>query len=220
MAGEYRVGHRLRGSRNDQTVGELRPDSVGSEYQRVERVQWNNRGLQGWQFGDPDHAGAQQQLAARGQHGGIATLHDPGHIADSQPAQRGVPQVDTGDAEDHAAGQSQCFMAAPDERDGRVLRALGDGRARYGRRGRRLIAVPDPVDDPDDRTAIVGLHDLEIARVPMAGRDEPRHGASQAQVRHLVTVTVVPAPTVEAISNSSIRRLTPGSPSPNPPELE
>jgi hypothetical protein len=37
---------------------------------------------------------------------------------------------------------------------------------------------------------------------------------------HLLMVTVVPLPSSEAISNSSINRRTPDRPSPRPPEVE
>src|SRR5438034_215834 len=37
---------------------------------------------------------------------------------------------------------------------------------------------------------------------------------------HFFTVTVVPRPTADSMSNSSVSRLTPGSPRPRPPEVE
>src|SRR5205814_1702933 len=45
--------------------------------------------------------------------------------------------------------------------------------------------------------------------------DEPRGHRS-----HFFTVTIVPRPTAETMSNSSVSRLTPGRPRPSPPEVE
>jgi hypothetical protein len=37
---------------------------------------------------------------------------------------------------------------------------------------------------------------------------------------HFLTVTTVPRRSSDSMANSSINRLTPGSPKPNPPEVE
>ncbi len=40
------------------------------------------------------------------------------------------------------------------------------------------------------------------------------------QLNHFLTVIIVPCPSSDSMANSSIKRLTPGSPRPNPPDVE
>src|SRR2546429_6701358 len=62
-----------------------------------------------------------------------------------------------------------------------------------------------------------------VARLAFAGKNELGHsvfGHGASYGLHFFTTTLVPWPGLESISNSSIRRRTPGSPRPRLPEVE
>ena len=68
-----------------------------------------------------------------------------------------------------------------------------------------------------------GTGPISIARFRLAGHG----GAGRApldggglHLSHFLTVTVVPRFSSDSMANSSINRLTPGSPRPNPPDVE
>ena len=114
-------------------------------------------------------------------------------------------------------------MTAREQRCGVVLGITEDGVRGETRRRRGLLAVTDAVDGRYERatTAALVMHHLEVAGDPLTRRNTAGHSELQGhQGSHFVIVTVVPLPAPEAMSNSSIRRLTPGNPSPRPPELE
>ena len=64
---------------------------------------------------------------------------------------------------------------------------------------------------------------MAIAGFDLAGKNEVGHAIFDQRhfyCLHFFTATVVPRPGWEVISNSSIRRRTPGNPSPRLPEVE
>src|SRR5437762_607968 len=69
-------------------------------------------------------------------------------------------------------------------------------------------------------TAVIVVHHLEVPGNPLTGCNTAGDSELQHQGNHFVTVTVVPLPALETMSNSSMRRRTPGNPRPRPPELE
>src|SRR5207237_8652988 len=106
---------------------------------------------------------------------------------------------------------------------GRGLGGEAPGRGcRDSRLAGRLVAVAEAVprgqqDAARERLdhAAVAVLDLSAERqLGDAPLDEPR-----AHRFHFFTVTVVPRPTSETMSNSSVSRLTPGRPRPRPPEV-
>ena len=90
---------------------------------------------------------------------------------------------------------------------------------------------PEPVDHGDQRAALVGREDREVARAllalraprpPRRARARRASASSDARVGardHLTSVTVVPCPGAVSMSNSSTSRRAPGSPSPSPPPV-
>ena len=113
-------------------------------------------------------------------------------------------------------------MTARQQRCGLLFGMTQDGVRGETRRRRGLLAVTDTVDDRYQRTpaTVIVVHHLEVAGDPLTRRNTAGDSELQGQGSHLVIVTVVPLPALEAMSNSSMRRLTPGSPRPRPPELE
>ena len=79
-------------------------------------------------------------------------------------------------------------------------------------------SIPAPV-----RAVAEQLHQALIARfpVPVEGPlgDVPVEHRSRHRF-HFFTVTVVPLPASDTISNSSMSRLTPGRPTPRRPDVE
>src|ERR1700682_1283430 len=216
------ISQRLRGHRSCEAIGKMPADPIGGEYQHVPGPQRNNRSVQCWQLAVAHHPGARQQLVARGQHARSSTADDAAHVADAQPAQGSLPQIDAGDAQDHATRSAQNRVTAHQQGCGLLLGMTQDdvrGQAR-GRRG--LLAVTDAVDGRYERatTAVIVVQHLEVAGDPLTRCNTAGHSELQGQGSHFVIVTVVPLPALEAMSNSSMRRLTPGNPKARPTALE
>ena len=94
---------------------------------------------------------------------------------------------------------------------------------RQVRRQGRLVAVPQPIRRGEERAVGKRLDQVPIPRFVLSGqgpRGGPPFDPRAAHGFHFAVVTVVPLPTRETISNSSISRLTPGSPSPRLPDVE
>src|SRR6266513_3214173 len=216
------ISQRLRRGRRCEVIGKMPADPVGGEYQHVPGPQGNNRSVQRWQLAVAHHPGTRQQLVARDQHVYGSTADEAAHIADSQPAQGSLPQIDAGDAQDHAPRSTQSRMTAHQQGGGLFLGMTQDGVGGETRGRRGLLPMTDAVDGRYDRatTAVVVVHHLEIAGNPLTRCNTAGDSELQRQGSHLVTVTVVPRPAPEAMSNSSMRRRTPGNPRPRPPELE
>ena len=85
-----------------------------------------------------------------------------------------------------------------------------------------LLAVAQTVHDSDERAGADALDQAEVARLflPRQGHGRERRVDLQMVRRHFFMVIVVPRPTTESTSNSSIRRLAPGSPAPTPCDVE
>src|SRR5205807_3284303 len=168
------------------------------------------------------HAAPQHQELGRRRHVAARPVEPPLHVADTQPGHRLVERIEGGEAHDHAAGLAQLLVTAPDQRDHRLPGiAFEDAGGEPGGR-RRLGPVSEPVDRRDEHAGPGRRDDT-----PVTGLDLPRQrercGAPLDRVSqrfHRFMVTVVPLPSSEEISNSSISLRTPDRPSPRPPEVE
>src|SRR5258708_39961823 len=86
--------------------------------------------------------------------------------------------------------------------------------------------MADAVDDREEQAIRQILHHMNIARLAVSfdggNGDSKLHEAhfSGRSCRHFFTITLVPWPGAEEISNSSINRRTPGRPRPKLPEVE
>jgi hypothetical protein len=115
-------------------------------------------------------------------------------------------------------------MALLHERNDRVLAAALQNGHRQFRRSRGFVSMTEAIDHRDEHSVGPLPH-----QVPIAGLRLPRKGVAgnsalnngrNAQGRHFFTVTVVPCPGFDVMSNSSINRRTPGKPNPKLPEVE
>ena len=140
------VSQRLRGGRRCEAIGKMPADPIGGEYQHVPGAQGNNRSVQRWQITVAHHPGTREQLVARGEHARSSTADDAAHVADSQPAQGSLVQIDAGDAQDHATRAAQSRMTACQQGCGLVLGMKQDGFGGEPRGRRGLLAVTDAVD--------------------------------------------------------------------------
>src|SRR5258706_12578290 len=91
-----------------------------------------------------------------------------------------------------------------------------------GRRG-GLVAVSKPVDDAGEEPVLERARAQSVSR-PGLSLQSPRRDTPVdpgcVQRFHFVAVTVVPSPRRERIFTSSMRRRTPGRPSPRFPDVE
>jgi len=86
-----------------------------------------------------------------------------------------------------------------------------------------FLAVADAVNGSNEHSVLVEADKVVIARLTLAGKSELGNTIFHNRLSyglHFFTATVVPRPGWEVISNSSIKRRTPGSPSPRLPEVE
>lgn len=98
------------------------------------------------------------------------------------------------------------------------------------RRQGGLVTVAKPVGDRDQHSPRIRNDGVQVTGFPLARQGPSRNavldcrgeGRRHAHLdrSHFVMVIEVPLPTSETISNSSINRFEPGSPSPNPREVE
>ena len=86
----------------------------------------------------------------------------------------------------------------------------------------RFLAMPEPIDDAEQRPLPHAFDETEIARLSLSGQRQIGERRLDLQIdrRHFFMVIVVPRPTTESTSNSSISRLAPGRPAPTPCEVE
>src|SRR5262249_740682 len=122
----------------------------------------------------------------------------------------------------HAARGPQVSVAEP-ERGQRVFGVghLEEADGLPGRGGGEG-PVSQSVHHAEQNAAGQWSRDVRVpgsAGLERVGGHGPLH-ASLRQAIHFFTVTVVPWPALVRISNSSIRRRTPGNPSPSRPEVE
>src|SRR6266550_4678365 len=157
----------------------------------------------------------------------IVALHLPGHddaadVPDAEPRHRRRLRIEVGEAEHHAAQSDQGILAAAHELDERLARIpveRPDGRVRGGR---GLLAVAQSVHDGDERAFTHSLDETEVAGLRLPRQRQRRERCFDLQIarRHFFIVMVVPRPTTESTSNSSISRFAPGNPAPTPCEVE
>src|ERR1051325_2343299 len=97
-----------------------------------------------------------------------------------------------------------------------------DGRRSLGGIG-GFRSVADSVDGGNEDSALVTTHQILVARLAFARERELRYSILRHRASyglHFFTPIVVPWPGLETISNSSIKRRTPGNPKPRLPDVE
>src|SRR5437764_11834593 len=114
-------------------------------------------------------------------------------------------------------------MASLYERDNWFVGSASDKRGRSLGDAGGFFTVSYPVNRRDQNSVAVAAHQMMIARFSLAWKDvlgDTIFDHRLSYCLHFFTATVVPLPSWEVISNSSINRRTPGNPSPRLPEVE
>ena len=114
-------------------------------------------------------------------------------------------------------------MAALQERNDRFVRSRFEDRNRRLRSACSLLSMSNSVDRSDQDSILVTANQMQVARFTLTRENKLRYPIlhqRRVYCLHFFTVTIVPRPGSEVISNSSISRRTPGSPSPRLPDVE
>ncbi len=147
-------------------------------------------------------------------------------VADGGPRD-GARLAHPGEAGGGARGPHERAVAGGDEPRGLVGDVLAFDRGDRQRGGVRGAGSVAGTADRREQQAVVAREErvgvaagLVCGDLRHAQLEQRRPGGGEHQVAHLRIVTVVPAPSADSISNSSISRRAPGSPSPSRSEVE
>src|SRR5580692_3184585 len=212
----------LRGLQGGKTFDKFPSNPVGDEYQSISLRNRKHGGLQGRQL-RTDNAATQEQ------HVRDASFLSPGahqnslNISDTKPGHHAMFRIDRSKAQHHAARRAQTFVATLYQRNHRFIRIPFENgnRSLCGVGG--FFSMPDSIHRRDQNSFSPATNHMAIAGLTLARENKVRDPVlHQRHVYcfHFFTVTIVPWPGSEAISNSSISRRTPGRPSPRLPEVE
>src|SRR5262249_26921461 len=158
-------------------------------------------------------------------------------VAHAQPRHSSFGWPDGGQRHDHAACLHEGGVATAEKRDWRLLGVAFQYPDSELGRGQRLWTVADPVHHCQQHAIAKRFYQVEISGNGLAKKSARRKGPGNQRWRngdlglhlaphrsfsfwpllnHFFMVTVVPWPTLETISNSSIKSLAPGRPTPRP----
>ena len=114
-------------------------------------------------------------------------------------------------------------MAHLNQRDYRFVYSGAENRHRSPGSEGGLFSVTHTVDHGDEDPVFAATNQIVVSRLSLPRKNIFGHAVVEMRNLyglHFFTVTTVPRPGAEIISNSSIRRRTPGNPSPRLPEVE
>src|SRR5206468_3004286 len=216
------VGRPLRRDGAEQVLGKTVANAIRGEDQCIPRMYRENPSLQ-WRQVAPYDATAEHERLGRRTAAQRRAPEQAFPVAHPEPGHRPLARVERGRAQHHAARLTQPLVAAVEQLGQRGEGELPQRGHREPRRRGRLAAVAEPVHHRHQDAIGEGLDHVAVAVLGLPGErrggDAPLDGP-RGHGSHFFTVTVVPRPTAETMSNSSVSRLTPGSPRPRPPEVE
>jgi len=132
-------------------------------------------------------------------------------------------RVNASKAQYNPASCPELLVASFYQRDNRFVGRASQKRSCRLRSIGSFFAVPYAVNRGNQNSASVAANQVVIARFSLARKNELRDTIFNHRFfycLHFFTATVVPLPGWEVISNSSIKRRTPGNPSPRLPDVE
>src|SRR6266481_5880180 len=145
------------------------------------------------------------------------------NIANTEPSHHALSRLNESKAQYHTSRCPESLVASLYERDNRLVgRASEKGGCCSGGIG-RCVTVPYAVNGRYQNSVSVAADQVLVTRFALARKNEFGNAIFDHRLSycfHFFTATVVPRPGWEVISNSSIKRRTPGSPSPRLPEVE
>src|SRR5690348_14024877 len=153
----------------------------------------------------------------------IALQENSFDVADSQPRERGFSEIKGSDAHHHSPRGLEMFVTDLHQMNHRLLGiALQNLRGDLcGRRG--AGSMTETIHNRQHRSILEMCHHMPITcfRLPRKGaRGDAAIQQQRLYLLHFLAVTVVPWPTLDSISNSSISLRTPGRPRPRLREVE
>src|SRR6266403_2684566 len=131
--------------------------------------------------------------------------------------------VNASKAQYNPASCPEFFVALFHQRDNRLVGRASEKRSCCLRSIGSFFAVPYAVNRRNQNSITVAANQVVIARLSLARKNELGNTIFDHRLSyclHFFTVTIVPLPGWEMISNSSIKRRTPGNPSPRLPDVE
>jgi len=222
MLVENLVRSSLRGFQSGKAFHKLTSNPIRNKYQRIPLRDRKHGSLQGGQLRTDDAATQQQHILNASFLGASAHQHSL-NISDAKPGHHAVFRINRGQAQYHTTRGAETFVAALYQRNGRFSRIRPEnGNCRL--RGLcSFFTMPNSVHRRDQDSISPTANQVAITRFTLAGENKLRHPIlHQGHVYcfHFFTVTIVPRSISETISNSSIKRRTPGSPRPRLPDVE
>ncbi len=200
----------------------MRPsDAVGGEDEGVVRRDRQNRGGESRQAVADDAAAQEERLM--GTAVGPESPERSLHVAHTEPSDGFLARREPRQAHHDAPRADERLMAAAGERRDGLTNMRFKSRDGPGGGVRGLEPVAKAVDDRDEHPTRVRGDHIRVPGLCLAVHRAARHTPLETPGRHrfhFFAVTTVPWPIPDSMSNSSIRRLTPGSPRPRLPDVE
>jgi len=222
MVFEDLVRGSLRGFQGGKTFHKFAANPICDKNQSIPLSNRKHGGLQGRQL-RADDAATQEQYLLDASLLGAGAHQNALHISNAKPSHQAMLRIDGSKAQHHAARRAKTLVAAFYQRNDGLSRARFENGNRRLRSAGRFFTVPNSVYRRDQYSFSPTANQMAIPRFTLARENSLRHAVfHQRQIYnfHFFTVTVVPRPGSEVISNSSIKRRTPGSPRPRLPDVE
>src|SRR5580658_2817995 len=212
----------LRGFQGGETFHEFATNPIRNKNQRIPVRNLKHRRLQCRQLRTNDSA-AQKQHLLHASLRGAGAHQDSLNISHTKPGHHAMFRIDGSKAQYHTARRAKTFMAPLYQRNDRFFRIPFENGYRRLCRVCSFFAMPNSVHRRDQDPISPTANQVAIARFTLARESKLRHAILHQRhiyCFHFFTVTIVPPPGSETISNSSIKRRTPGSPRPRLPDVE
>src|ERR1700676_21728 len=212
----------LRGFQGGKTFHKFAANPICDKNKGIPCCNRTHGGLQGRQL-RADDAATQEQYLLHASFLGAGAHQNSLNISNSKPSHQAMLRIDRSKAQHQAARRAKAFVAAFYQGNDGLFRARFENGSRLLRSVGRFFTVPNSVYRRDQYSISSAANQMAIPRFTLARENGLRHAVfHQRQIYnfHFFTVTIVPRPGSEAISNSSIKRRTPGSPRPRLPDVE
>src|SRR6267378_2316138 len=144
-------------------------------------------------------------------------------MADTEPGHHAMLRVNGSEAQYNSASCPEFLVASLHQGDNWFVGRASEKRSRCLGGTGGFFAVPYPVNCCNQNAVSVAANQVMIARLVLPRKNVLGNAIFDHRLfycLHFFTATIVPRPGWEVISNSSIKRRTPGSPSPRLPEVE
>src|SRR5712692_1899953 len=202
--------------------GKIASDSISSKEECVSPRDRKHSSLKARQLRTDDASSQKKRLPH------IAFLRIGAHqhsldVPNTEPGHHAMFRVNASKAQYNPASCPELLVASFHERDNWFAVRASQKRGGYLRGIGSFFAVPYAVNRCNQNSVSVAANQVVIARLSLTRKSELGNTIFDHRLSyclHFFTATTVPRPGWEVISNSSIKRRTPGNPSPRLPEVE